>query len=311
MRDAPAHDGIVVIGAPRSGTTLVRRLLDAHADVACPGETMLLSACARFLHADTIVEGLDIGVLSGLHFAGFEEEVVLRALRELAFGFHREYARRHGKARWACKSALDVFYLDTIDKLCGEHAYFVCVQRHGLDVALSLKDLCEANEAYLSEIHAYIQRYPRPLEAFCHAWVDATRAMHAFAQRHPDNVLTIKYEDLVVDPAAVTGKIAEFLGLDWTPEWIERAMRGTASVGLGDWKTYAKSAIAADSLGRWKTLSEDAISMMGRICNDTLVACGYEPVPTRAPRSPAEARRRYEMRLKVRRVRGSIASDGG
>ena len=201
--------------------------------------------------------------------------------------------------------------LDVIDKLCGAHAYFVCVQRHGLDVAISLKDLCEANEAYLSEIHAYIQRYPRPLEAFCHAWVDATRAMHTFVERHPDNALLVKYEDLVADPAAVTRDIAAFVRVDWTPEWIGRALQGAATVGLGDWKTYGKGAIDADSIGRWRSLSEDSVSTMGRICNDTLAACGYPPVATHEPRSPNEARRRYEMRLKVRRVRRPIATDAG
>ncbi|MCA9663328.1 MAG: sulfotransferase, partial [Myxococcales bacterium] len=31
--------GIIVLGAPRSGTTLLRRLLDAHPNIACPPET--------------------------------------------------------------------------------------------------------------------------------------------------------------------------------------------------------------------------------------------------------------------------------
>jgi protein-tyrosine sulfotransferase len=311
MTGAPAHDGIIVMGAPRSGTTLMRRILDAHPDVACPGETTLLAACARFLQADTIVEGLDVGVLSGLQFAGFEEEFVLGALREFAFGFHREYARRQGKSRWACKSALDVYYLDVIEKLCGAHAYFVCLQRHGLDVALSLKELSDASEAYVSEIHAYIKRYPRWFEAFCHAWVDATRATRAFVARHPENALLVKYEDLVADPAAVTRQIAAFVRVEWTPEWIAQAMHGAATVGLGDWKTYGRGAIDADSIGRWRSLSEDTISMMGRICNDTLAAGGYPPVAVHEPRSPKEARRRYELALKVRRLRKPTPNHAG
>src|SRR5262249_42673199 len=112
MAKRPAHDGIIVMGAPRSGTTLLRRILDAHPDIACPGETNLLAACARFLHSETIAEGVDIGVLAGLEFAGFAEDAVLEALREFAFGFHREYAKRQGKPRWACKTAFDVFYWD-------------------------------------------------------------------------------------------------------------------------------------------------------------------------------------------------------
>ena len=46
---------------------------------ACPGETHLLGACARFLHEDKGAEGLSVGVLAGLRFAGFDTDDVLTA----------------------------------------------------------------------------------------------------------------------------------------------------------------------------------------------------------------------------------------
>jgi protein-tyrosine sulfotransferase len=299
MTEQPAYEGIIVMGAPRSGTTLLRRILNAHPDIACPGETNLLAGCARFLRSETIAEGVDVGVLSGLEFAGFSEDVVLAALREFAFGFHREYARRQGKSRWASKTAFDVFYWDLIERLCGRDAYFVCVQRHGLDVACSLKDLCETNGIYLSELHEYIKRYPRPLEAFCHAWVDITRATQAFVERHPDNALLLTYEDLTAGPESVTRKIADFVKVDWPSDWLAKVMQAPDHTGLGDWKTYAKDRIDTESVGRWRRLSEHTISMMGRICNPVLEASGYPPVPVKEERSAEEARRRYELGLKV------------
>jgi len=56
------YDGIIVIGCPRSGTTLLRRLLDAHPNIAAPGETYLFTACARFLRSERAVDGMDVGV---------------------------------------------------------------------------------------------------------------------------------------------------------------------------------------------------------------------------------------------------------
>jgi protein-tyrosine sulfotransferase len=312
MTEQPAFEGIIVMGAPRSGTTLLRRILNAHPDIACPGETNLLAGCARLLRSETIAEGVDVGVLSGLAFAGFSEEAVLGALREFAFGFHREYAKRQGKTRWASKTAFDVFYWDAIERLCGRDAYFICVQRHGLDVACSLKDLCETNGIYLSELHEYITRYPRPLEAFCHAWVDITRATRAFVERHSDNALLCTYEELTADPDAVTRRIADFVKVDCPSDWLSRVMQAPDRTGLGDWKTYAKDRIDTESVGRWRSLSEHTVSMMGRICNPVLEASGYPPVPVKEERSAEEARRRYELGLKVGgRLRKGGANAGG
>jgi LPS sulfotransferase NodH len=311
MAGAPAHDGIIVMGAPRSGTTLLRRILNAHPDIACPGETNLLSACARFLHSETIAEGVDVGVLSGLQFAGFPEAEVLAKLRDFAFGFHREYAKRQGKSRWASKTAFDVFYWDLIEKLCGDDAYFVCVQRHGLDVACSLKELCDTNGVYLSEVHAYVVKHSRPLEAFCHAWVDISQATRDFVARHPKNAILIRYEDLTADADGVMGKIADFVGVECPSDWLQNVMKPPDSMGLGDWKTYSKDTIDKGSVGRWQSLSEHTISTMGRIVNPMLEASGYAPVAVQEARSAQEARRRYELGLKVSSRMRKGTSDPG
>ena len=69
--------GIVVLGAPRTGTTLLRRLLDGHPDICCPGETFLLTSAARFLRPDYVSEGIEYGVLGGLAAAGLPREQAL------------------------------------------------------------------------------------------------------------------------------------------------------------------------------------------------------------------------------------------
>jgi protein-tyrosine sulfotransferase len=295
-----SYEGIIILGSPRSGTTLLRRILDAHPDIACPGETNVFSSCARFLHSETISEGVDIGVLSGLQFAGFAESVVLERLRELAFGFFREHAKQRGKSQWASKTAFDLFYLDAIEKLCGRHARFLCIQRHGLDVACSIKELCDTNGTYLSEVHDYVKRHPRPLEAFCHAWVDLNRAMLAFTQRHPENTMILRYEDLVADPESALRRIANFAGVAWNDQWLGKALARPSEIGLGDWKTYTKRTVDSESVGRWKSLSPHTVGFMARVCNPMLEACGYPPVPVEPERSPEEARRRYELGLRIK-----------
>jgi hypothetical protein len=305
------HEGIIVLGAPRSGTTLLRRLLDAHPHVACPPETNVFSACGRFLRSERIAEGVHVGAVEGLGFAGFPREEVLGRLRDLAFGFHRDYARRQGKPRWASKTAFDAFYLDEIDALCGEQAAFICIQRHGVDVACSLRELSEKNGGYLHELHAYVVRHPMVLEACAHAWVDVARALAAFAQRHPRNALVVRYEDLAAAPDATMAQIMTFLGETWSPDLLAQALGKRDDVGLGDWKTYARQTIDAASVGRRRELSRDTLCRLGAICNPTLRACGYEPIAADDEPDPETARRRYQLGLQLQGLRKGPPRDGG
>lgn len=290
-------EGVLIIGAPRSGTTLLRRLFNAHPNIACPGETNVFTGCGRFLRSEHIAEGTGIGVLDGLGYAGFSKSEVLTRLREFAFSFHRDHAKQQGKPRWASKTAFDAFYLDEIEQLCGDQVQFVCLQRHGLDVACSIEELCQKNGVYLRELHEYIIRYPVMLEAFAHAWVDLTHRINAFVKRHPENALQVRYEDLTEQTGPTIGRIMEFLGEAWDPALIEQALESRSGLGLGDWKTYGRSAVDLSSVGRWKRLSRDTISRLGDICNPTLILCGYEPVEVEAERATDDTRRRYEVGL--------------
>ena len=302
-------EGILILGAPRSGTTLLRRLIDAHPCIACPGETNVFTAFGRFLRSERIGEDVRVGVLEGLGYAGFASSDVLRRLRTLAFAFHQEYAESQGKPRWASKTAFDAFYLDEIEQLCGEHVQFLCIKRHGLDVACSIQELCDKNGGYLQELHNYIIRYPRPLEAFAHVWVDLTQAIDTFVKRHPENTLVVSYENLIERTDATMERIMAFLAEEWNPAWVERALHKHTGIGLGDWKTYSKHAVDPSSVGRWRQLSRDTISRLGSICNPTLRESGYDPVDIVEERSADEARRRYEVGLLLQRLKKSGEPD--
>lgn len=304
---APNHIGVIILGTPRSGTTLLRRVLGSHSRIAAMGETNLLGACARFLESERIAEDVEIGALAGLAQAGFSRDEVLARLRDFAFAFYRDHAARLGKPRWAEKTAFDSFHVGGIEALCGEDAYFLCVIRHGLDVACSLQELAEKNGGYLRELHGYVQRHPRPLEAFAHAWVDMTRAIRAFAARHPRNAVLLRYEDLVAKPEEVLAGACSFIGESFEPAQLERGLEGGGDVGLGDWKTYARPTIGPESIGRWTSLSRWTISQLGMIANDVLVQCGYDPVPIQPRRNSDEARRRYELGLLLGRARSDSA----
>ena len=122
----------------------------------------MLSACANFIRSQPTGDGVDMGVLAGLSFAGFDDTEVLARLREFAFAFPREYAARQKKTRWAEKTAFDSFSIPEIDTLCGNDAYFVGIVRHGLDVAVSCLDFVNAAGTYPRVMHTYIRNCEIP-----------------------------------------------------------------------------------------------------------------------------------------------------
>lgn len=293
--------GIVIVGSPRSGTTLVRRVLDAHPNIACPPETYLLSAAARFLHADRFAAGLRIGVLDGLAFAGFEEQEVLDRLRAMVFGFFEDYAARAGKPRWAEKTAFDAFHLAAIRKLCEGRVKFVCIQRHGLDVAVSMRDLVDKTGGYVEELHRYLRAEPEPLAALAHAWVDTANAVADLADAC-DDAISLRYEDLTADPTGAFASLFAFLGEAWRDELLGEALSDTGTVGFGDWKTYGRAAVDRSSVDRWKALPEGVQARLADICNPTLERLGYERVEAEHE-DPEAARRRYRFGLLLNRMK--------
>lgn len=293
--------GIVILGTPRSGTTLLRRLLDAHPNIACPPETYVLSGAARFLHEESFAQGLKIGPLVGLGYAGFEETEVLARLRRFAFGFFEEHAAKAGKTRWAEKTAFDAFHVPAIRRMCAGHVKFICLHRHGLDVAASIAELTDKTGGYVEELHRYVTRHPQPLEAFAHAWVDTASAIQDLADQD-EGALSIRYERLAEDPQAVLEEVLAFVEEPYDDGILERALGSTQSVGFGDWKTYARAKVDTRSVARWKSLPAASQTMLATVCNPTLKRLGYDPVATEDD-NDEDARRRYELGLLLGRLK--------
>jgi hypothetical protein len=293
---AGEQPGIVVLGVPRTGTTLLRRLLNGHPDICCPGETFLLTAAARFLRPDYVSEGIEYGVLGGLAAAGIPREQALAALRGLVEDCFRRIASRAGKTRWASKTAIDAFYLAEIESLMAGRARFVCIVRHGLDTAQSLVELCAANETYIRELHDYVVRERRPLLAFARLWADLTASLLDFADRQAGAAILIRYEDLVEAQAATLDRLAAFLGLE-QGSLDARSLGEDAPSGLGDWKTYGKPGIDRGSVGRWKGLGPASLHWLAPIVNPVLARAGYDTIEGGPAPDPDKSMRRYEISL--------------
>jgi len=251
-------------------------------------------------------------VLGGLAFSGIDGEEVIRRLRELAFGFFRDICRAAGKQRWVERTPADMFQLDAVERICGDRCRYVCLVRHPLDVVCSTKELCDELEVFPPELHPYVQRYPAPLEAFAHAWVDTHRRLLRFMDEHSDWCIRLRYEELVADPPHELGRVFEFLGEPADAKAVvQRAMASKAGIGIGDWKTYEKVRITERSVGRWQNLPAPRLARLAAIVNPLLADFGYPEVVVEGTVDPERARHLYQMRLWVAKLKSEVAQTKG
>ena len=277
-KEAARSNGVVLLGVPRSGTTLIARLLDAHPCIACPGETYLLKACARFIESDTMPNGLGVGVLQGVRGLKGEAEDVMRTVRDWTIDLLASHAIAQGKTHWAEKTAVNVFYLDEIESLFEHHVRFVVVLRHGLDVAASLLELSDKVGGFYRELHEWIVRHRHPVEAFVRMWAERTTALLDFIERHAARARVVRYEDLVGDPERAMNEIFQFVGVTEQRGLAERALARPTELGIGDWKAAQLTTVRTDSIDRWRRLMTPQIPTLSRIANPVLERAGYSVI---------------------------------
>jgi hypothetical protein len=200
----------VIVGAPRSGTTLLRFMLDAHSLMAIPPETGFLMQARHIEGEDDAARDALFDLITGFPPAGptwndfglsrdslrFELELVepfdpaagIRA-------FYRLYAAQQNKARYGDKTPLYCEHIEPIRRILPE-ARFIHMIRDGRDSALSLRPLWFAPG--------------KDITTLAKQWQQSVRAARADAG---EDYLEIRYEDLVTDAETVLRKVCAFIDL--------------------------------------------------------------------------------------------------
>lgn len=203
-----------IVGAPRSGTTLLRLMLDSHPRLAIPPETNFLKRLVC-LPAEKRSRRAFLAIVTGTpgwHDQGVPEAELRRRLpRAEPFDLaaatrltYRLYAERHGKARWGDKTPLYLFEMEAIERLLPE-ARFVHLIRDGRDVALSQRPLWFAPSQRIDALAAEWLR-----------WVSAGRRLGAGGPHY----LECRYEALVINAQPELERICHFLELECDPEML-------------------------------------------------------------------------------------------
>lgn len=201
---------IFVVGCHRSGTSLVRRILDSHSRIACPPESKFILPLVGLLR--------DPQAMAGLDSMGYDRDAVVASLGAFAGDFFRRYADVRGKHRWADKTPAYVDCLPELWAMFGPEARFLLLYRNGLDVAHSLTDPHRSFAA----VRESVARWGGPQEvAAGRYWSEQMMKIDRFREAHHDACFVMRYEDLTAEPAPTLGAMFEWLDEPWEPEVME------------------------------------------------------------------------------------------
>lgn len=226
---------IIVGGCPRSGTSLLRRVLDSHSRIHCGPEVKFF----RDFYSDYFEDPL-----SHLRFANsarslLAEPELFDVLGRAFVTVHERAALHAGKPRWADKNPENVLYLAEWRRLLSERWVFVHVVRNPLDTLASIKER-SFPLSVPGSLHERISFYRRYLQAGM-----------AFAEANPSVYFRMQYERLVVAPETELRRLMQWLEESFEP--VQLDFNGKPhTMGLEDPKVASTSRIHSESSGRWR-----------------------------------------------------------
>jgi len=261
---------IFVLCCARSGSTLLRYVLDTHPKITAPPELHLL-LMARQLAWVFEHTARPAGDDHAIDAAGYATERTRTAISSIM----DEYAARAGKSIWAEKSVSTLDCLDMLERLYPD-ARLICLYRQAPDVMASCAQAAQQRRGAFG-FEPYLARTTgNPVDGLADYWLDkAGRALGA-EQRLGNPHLRMRYEDLVSEPAQSIGRLFGFLGLEVPSDMLDSVFSTTHAVGPGDSKILTTTGIHSESIGHGSRLAIDTLSADRRARIDELHAkLGY------------------------------------
>jgi len=293
LRERKRPPAPFVVGVNRSGTTLLRMMLDAHPELTIPPETHFIPEVIRRANHENTRRRLIRSITRHPRWGDFgldEGEFRARAkqVRPLTASgaircFYELYADKQGKPRWGDKTPRYMRAMPRIARALPE-VRFIHLIRDGRDVALSQRERVIDGETVT--MAAMAERWQRRIVA----------AREGAADIKPDAYLEVRYEDLVTDTEGTLRRICEFAGLCFDPAMLDYHRRAgerlaemnrdldNAENGIVRTATNRLAAHAlttepptTDRCERWRNeMTAAEVAEFESVAGDLLAGLGYE-----------------------------------
>ncbi|WP_241241930.1 tetratricopeptide repeat-containing sulfotransferase family protein [Sphingobium algorifonticola] len=235
VADAP----IFVIGLPRTGTTLVDRIISSHPQIQSAGELQAMPLAVKRLSQSPSRLVLDPDTIEAMHDVAPQDVGIAYVQR----------ARQHGGAQapvFTDKFPLNFLYVGFIARALPE-ARIVCLRRHPMDSVWSTyKTLFATGSPYY--------RWSYDLMDTAHYYLLFDRLMAFWARQFPGRVLELGYEALIADQEAETRRLIAHCGLSWSDACLA-FHKNTAAVATPS-AQQVRQPLNADSVGKWRAYAD-------------------------------------------------------
>ncbi|MEP7704959.1 sulfotransferase [Paraglaciecola sp. 25GB23A] len=234
---------IFVMGMPRSGTTLVERILSNHSDVDSCGELQDFGVAVKELSQTSSSKVLDLATLAAAKKLD---------MKTLGQRYLQTTAAVRGKAgRFIDKLPFNFFYIGLI-KQALPNAKIILVQRNPMDT-------CIGNFRQLFSINSPYYAYAYDLLNIGRFYAEFYRLGQYWQAKQTDNFLLLNYEHLVQHPQSQIQQLLQFCELDWQAQCMHvetnKAPVSTAS------KVQVREPINTSSIGRWRKYGDATLAL--------------------------------------------------
>lgn len=225
---------IFVMGMPRTGTTVLDRMLSAHPAVISAGEVHNFGILLQRAAGDA---GLGVPTPERLRKALNVD------LQEVAERYLESVAERVGTSgRFVDKLPHNFLFAGYIAKAMPE-AKMLCLRRNAMDT-------CVGNFRQLFALNFPYYRYSYDIDDIARYYIAFDRLMAHWQKVLPGRILEISYEGLVRDPETRLKEILNYCGLDWDPACL--AIEDNPGPVTSASAVQVREAINTRAIGRWR-----------------------------------------------------------
>ncbi|MGH9356124.1 MAG: sulfotransferase family protein, partial [Terriglobia bacterium] len=259
---------VFIVSGARSGSTLLRYILDAHENLACPPESKFIAA---------LWDSLDNPqVMDALRSLGLSTDEVCQKMRPFIDGILKDYAARINKPRWVDKTPGYDRILPFLDKVFEEKVLYIFLVRGPLDSIGSLEEFVQPTTHSADADVQTSRRDGGGRYAWAKYWMRVYERIYVYAKMHPDRSHIVKYEDLVTGTEPVLRGLLDFIGESYSPNMERRAFKKLTVGGFQDTKIFRTWRVHGRSIGKWKKWPVPEAETLWELTQPIASKFGYE-----------------------------------